>query len=263
MGSCAMDEFLLFVAVGFAAQLIDGAIGMAYGLSSTTILLNFGVPPATASASVHAAEVFTAGASAVSHLHFRNVVGALFRPLAIAGMAGGAAGAWLLASTPAGIIRPVVSLYLLVMGALILLRVIRNRPRDPRARPLQERPWLLAGYGAAGGFLDAVGGGGWGPMVTSTLIGSGVKARFAIGSSNAAEFFVAAVVSATFILTIGLELWPIITGLVIGGILAAPYGALAARHFPERPLMAIVAIVIMLLSTRGLVLALGDLADAL
>lgn len=244
-----MDDFLLFVAIGFAAQLIDGAIGMAYGLTAMTILLNFGILPVIASASIHAAEVFTTGASGLSHWFFGNIDRRIIWRLAIAGMLGGVAGAYLLIISPAEIIRIGISLYLLAMGSVILWKVFWKRPRQQS--PARYAPIL----GLSGGFLDAIGGGGWGPIVTSTLIGRGMTPRLAIGSSNAAEFFVTTAVSATFIATIGLELWPVIVGLIIGGVLAAPFAAYATRRMPDRSLMILVSIVIMLLSCRQLILA--------
>ncbi len=249
-----IEDLLLFIAVGFAAQIVDGAIGMAYGLSATSVLLSLGIPPATASASIHVAEMFTAAASGLSHWRFGNVDGPTFRRLAAAGAVGGAAGAYVLANAPTAVIRPIVAAYLLTMGAVILWKAVRRAA--PAAGPIRRVPAL----GLLGGFLDAIGGGGWGPLVTGTLIGRGMRARIAIGSSNAAEFFVATVISATFVATIGISLWPIIAGLVLGGVLAAPFAAYAVRRLPDRPLMILVGLVIMLLSLRGLYRDLADIA---
>jgi hypothetical protein len=243
------DEFLLFVAVGFAAQLVDGAIGMAYGLTATSVLLSLGVPPSTASACVHTAEVFTTGASGVSHWRMGNTRFDLIWKLAVPGMIGGAAGAYLLAKTPGDVIAPIISAYLLAMGCLILWKAVSKRTES------DAPPKHIAPLGLAGGFLDAIGGGGWGPMVASTLIGRGLTPRFAIGSVNLAEFFVTSVISATFVFTIGLELFPIIGGLILGGVVAAPFAAYATRKIPDQPMMILVAIVIIILSVRGLVLA--------
>jgi uncharacterized protein len=246
-----LDELLLFIAIGFAAQLVDGSLGMAYGLSATTVLLGLGVPPATASASVHAAEVFTTAASGAAHWRFGNVDLRVVRRLAIPGMIGGALGAVTLSEAPAELIRPVVHLYLLAMGAFVLRRALRRRA-GAVWRP--RRLWPL---GFFGGLLDAMGGGGWGAMVTSTLLGQGASARFAVGSTNLAEFFVTLTISGAFVVTVGLELWPIILGLVIGGVLAAPFSAYVVRRVPDRPLMILVAVLIMVLSLRGLSLSLG------
>ncbi len=239
-------ELALFAAVGFAAQMVDGAIGMAYGLSATSILLSVGVAPATASASVHAAEVFTTGASGLAHWRMGNARPQLLWGLVVPGMIGGASGAYLLTAVPGEAIRPFINLYLLAMGAAILWRA--RKKHKPRAEP----PKYLGALGFAGGFLDAIGGGGWGPMVTSTLIGGGTAPRYAIGSVNLAEFFVTVTISAVFVSTVGLELWPVIAGLVLGGILAAPLAAYATKRIPARPMMIVVGVVIVLLSLRGL-----------
>jgi uncharacterized protein len=246
-----LGDFVLFVAVGFAAQLVDGAIGMAYGLSGTTVMLSFGIPPATASASVHAAEVFTTGISGFSHWRFGNVDWAFVSRLALPGMVGGAIGAYLLTTLPGETIAPYMNVYLLIMGAWILFKALRPRPS------VSEPPRWIVPLGFGGGFLDAIGGGGWGPMVTSTLLGHGTTPRFTIGSVNFSEFFVTATISATFLGTIGLELWPIIAGLILGGALAAPIAAYAAYKIPDQPLMILVGSVIVLLSIRGLVQAFG------
>jgi uncharacterized membrane protein YfcA len=167
-------------------------------------------------------------------------------------MLGGAAGAYLLTTLPGDAIAPFVSAYLLLMGAWILWKALRSE-RPAGAEP----PRWIAPLGLGGGFLDAIGGGGWGPMVTSTLLGHGTTPRYTIGSVNFAEFFVTMTISVTFLGTIGLELWPIIAGLILGGALAAPLAAYAAKAIPDRPLMILVGSVIVLLSIRGLVQAMG------
>ncbi len=245
------DDVMLFAAVGFVAQLIDGALGMAYGLTGTTVLLSVGVPPATASASVHTAEIFTTAASGISHWRLGNVRWRLLWRLAIPGMIGGAIGAYVLSSIPGDAIRPYVNGYLIVMGAFVLWRALRRR------RPRSELPRWVLPLGFGGGFLDAVGGGGWGPMVTSTLVGAGTAPRPVIGSVNSAEFFVTTVISVTFLGTIGLELWPIITGLILGGVVAAPLAAYVVRIMPQPLLMALVGVAIVLLSGYGLLKALS------
>jgi|HigsolmetaAR204D_1030405.scaffolds.fasta_scaffold02815_3 hypothetical protein len=240
------DDFILFVAVGFAAQLVDGSVGMAYGLTGTSVLLSFGVPPSVASASIHTAEVFTTGASGLSHWRLGNVDFRLARRLAVAGMLGGATGAYVLSAMPGERIQPLINIYLLLMGGLVLWKGAANH------RPRSDQPKQIVPLGLVGGFLDAIGGGGWGPMVASTLLGRGTVPRVAIGSVNLAEFFVTTTVSLTFLATIGLSLWPIIAGLILGGVIAAPFAAYAARRIPDRPLMLIVGAVIVLLSLRGL-----------
>ena len=240
------NDVLLFIVIGFAAQIVDGAIGMAYGITASTILLSLGVPPATASASVHAAEVFTTAASGTAHWRMGNVDRKLVARLAVPGMIGGGIGACILATVPGDRIRPVVSAYLLVMGMVILWRAIWKTPNE------QKPQKQVGALGLFGGFLDAIGGGGWGAMVTTTLIGRGATPRMAIGSANVAEFFVTATITATFVATVGLSLWPVIMGLVIGGVIAAPFAAYATKHLPDQPVMILVGVVVILLSLRTL-----------
>jgi hypothetical protein len=245
-----MEQILLFAAVGFLAQMVDGATGMAYGLTGTAALVAFGTPPAVASASVHAAEVFTTGASGLAHWRLGNLDPRLVARLAVPGVAGGVAGALLAAAMPLDVIRPLVGAYLLAMGLLILWRALR-----PPTPPAAVR--RLVPLGLAGGFLDAVGGGGWGPIVASALIGRGGVPLVAIGSTAAAEFFVTSAITAAFLATIGLDLWPVILGLVLGGVLAAPLAAWLARRLPPRALMGVVGAVLILISARTLAAALG------
>lgn len=240
------NDVLLFIVIGFAAQIVDGAIGMAYGITASTILLSMGVPPATASASVHAAEVFTTAASGTAHWRMGNVDRKLVARLAVPGMIGGGIGAYILATVPGDRIRPIVSAYLLVMGIVVLWRAIWKTPIE------QKPPKQVGALGMFGGFLDAIGGGGWGAMVTTTLIGRGATPRMAIGSANVAEFFVTGIITATFVATVGLSLWPVIMGLVIGGIIAAPFAAYATKHLPDQPVMILVGVVVILLSLRTL-----------
>jgi hypothetical protein len=223
---------------------------MAYGLTATSVLLSLGVAPVTASASVHAAEVATTGVSALSHWRFGNIDRALLRRLALPGTAGGAIGAYLLTAVPGQAIQPVVSLYLAVMGIVVLVRAVRRTP------PPHAPPRRVAVLGLVGGFLDAVGGGGWGPIVTSSLVGSGMSARFAVGTVNAAEFLVTLTISAMFVLTVGLELWPVILGLILGGVIAAPFAAYAVSRVPDRPMRILVGLLITGLSLHGLARAL-------
>ncbi len=243
-------EVALFALAGFIAQMIDGTLGMAYGVSATTFLLALGVPPQVASASVHAAEVFTTGVSGLSHHTFGNTDRALIKRLLLPGVVGAALGAYVLVSFPAEVVRPFVSAYLLVMGVVIIIKAARA----PASRRVQTH---LAPLGFIGGFLDAAGGGGWGPIVTTTLIARGNHPRFTIGSVNTVEFFVALSASVTFVLTIGLSHWQAIIGLALGGAVAAPIAAWLSRHVPVRPLMFLVGGLVILLSARTIGLALG------
>jgi len=239
------DDILLYVVIGFAAQMIDGAIGMAYGVSATSVLLGLGVPPATASACVHAAETFTTGASGLAHWRFGNVDRTLIWRLAVPGMIGGAIGAYVLTRLPGEEIRPFVSGYLLLVGVFIIWKALHRKHTF-----VDEPPNHVAPLGFVGGMVDAIGGGGWGPIVTSTLLGQGQTPRYTIGSVNLAEFFVTLTISATFLVTIGFDLFPIISGLIIGGVIAAPFAAWAAKHIPAKILMLVVGCVVVLLSLR-------------
>ena len=244
------EDILLYVAVGFVAQMIDGSIGMAYGVTSSSVLMSMGVAPATASACVHAAETFTTAVSGLSHWKLGNVDFKLVRRLAVPGAIGGAIGAYVLSNIDGDAIKPFVAGYLLLMGLYILWKALKPSQAD------REPPERVGALGLVGGFMDSIGGGGWGPIVTTTLIGSGTTPRYAIGSVNLSEFFVTLTISATFMLTIGLELWPIISGLIVGGVIAAPFAAYATRHLPDRALMIIVGSVIVLLSLRTILKAL-------
>ena len=244
-------NILLFALVGFIAQIIDGALGMAYGVSSTTFLLSLGVPPATASASVHTAEIFTTATSGFSHLKMGNVNHKLAFSLLIPGAIGGVVGAYILTNVPTKIIKPVVAAYLLAMGVVILIRALGKETPVADGEP---KPLLLA---RVGGFFDAIGGGGWGPIVTSTLVARGHNPRFTIGSVNATEFFVTTAEAVTFIVTIGsvlLENWTTIVGLLLGGMIAAPLAAWVCKRLPTKALMIMVSVLITLLSIRTIVL---------
>ena len=246
------SEFVALVAVGFLAQLVDGALGMAFGLISTTALLTLGISPAQASAAVHTAEVFTTGASGLSHLVNRNLDRRLLVTLSVAGVCGGVLGAYVLSNIDGRAIRPFVSAYLLVIGLLILLKAVRLSPTVEDAEVGYAAP-----LGLIGGFLDAIGGGGWGPMVTSTLIGSGHAPRRVVGSVNAAEFFVTIAIATTFFIELGASHLEHIVALVIGGCAAAPFGAIVVRRVNHHALMALVGILVSLISLFQLVKALG------
>jgi uncharacterized membrane protein YfcA len=245
-------SILLYVLVGFVAQMIDGALGMAYGVSSNTFLLSLGIPPAAASASVHMAEVVTTGISGLSHWRLGNVDWKLVKRLLIPGVIGGVAGAYLLTSIDGDFIKPYISAYLLIMGIVILVKAI-NYAAKPHNGVHTARVSVL---GVIGGFFDAIGGGGWGPIVTTTLVARGKDARQTIGSVNFSEFFVTLAESVTFVLTLSfLGYWQIILGLLIGGAVAAPMAAILTRKLPVKTLMFIVGLLIIGLSIRTIVLA--------
>jgi len=244
-------NIVVFIIFGFVAQMIDGCLGMAYGVSSNAFFLSLGIPPSIASACIHTAEMFTTAVSGISHFKFGNVDKKIFLRLLIPGVVGGVLGAYILTELPGGKIRPFVSIYLLIMGILILIKVFR------KAHPATTKTRLIP-LGLVGGFFDAIGGGGWGPIVTSTLVANGNHPRFAVGSVNAAEFFVTVAESVTFFTMIGgllFQHWEKIAGLIIGGILAAPLAAWVCRKLPHKALMILVGLLITGLSIRILYLA--------
>jgi len=246
-------SILVFVLVGFIAQMIDGALGMAYGVSSNTFLLSLGIPPAAASASVHMAEVFTTGISGFSHWRLGNVDWKLVKRLLFPGVVGGVAGAYLLTSIDGNIIKPYIAGYLLIMGGVIIYKAFTMTPRN---KPDEYHGPRISLLGLVGGFCDAIGGGGWGPVVTSTLVARGKYPRMTIGSVNFSEFFVTFAESVTFVLALNFsQYWQIILGLLIGGAVAAPIAARLTKKLPLKTLMILVGILIIVTSIRTIVLA--------
>jgi len=246
-----IGDILPFILIGFGAQMIDGALGMAYGVISSTLLLALGLPPSKASASVHAAETFTTGVSAISHIAHRNVDWRLFARLIIPGMIGGVAGAYLLSNIDGAIIKPIVQIYLTSIGIYLIWRGFHFPPqaRDPK--------WV-APLGLVGGFMDATGGGGWGPVVTSNLLIQGSSPRHTIGTVNTVEFFLTLSISITFLLHLGWETFTTYTiGLLVGGVVAAPFGAMLARHVAPRVLFVAVGVILTLTSLFGVAKWLG------
>lgn len=248
----SIEAILPFIAIGFAAQLVDGALGMAFGLINSTLLVSvMGLPPAIASASVHAVETFTTAASGISHTLHKNVNWKLFARLVIPGIIGGVLGAYVLSSIDASVARPFVMIYLTAIGLYLLFRAWRGRvePKKPR---------IIEPLGLAGGFLDAAGGGGWGPVVTSNLLVQGASPRETIGTVNTVEFFLTATISATFIATLGFAAFTLQTlGILIGGLIAAPLGGVLAKKMPARPLMAMVGTLLTLTSAFSVYQALA------
>jgi uncharacterized membrane protein YfcA len=247
-------DLLLFVALGFFAQLVDGALGMAYGLIGTTVLLALGTPPAFASASVHTAEIVTTGLAGASHVWHRNVDWDLFKRLAPAGVAGGVLGAYVLVGLPETLLKFLVTLYLTGMVVMILHRLYRSKAAQESTREQREKRVPTVPVGAVGGFCDAVGGGGWGPIVTSTLLARGEHPRHTIGTTSLAEFFLTVAVSVTFLFALDMSNYlQIVLGLVIGGAIAAPLAGLLSKILPPRTLMILVAIVLGTLCCYNLV----------
>lgn len=239
-----------FIIVGFVAQLIDGALGMAFGLISNTLLISLGVPPAAASASVHVIKNFTGAIAGLSHVLHKNVDWRLFWRLLIPGAVGGAIGAYLLTNIDAAVAKPLVLAYLAAIGVFLLVRALR-------APPVERQPRLVEPLGFAGGFLDATGGGGWGPVVTSNLIVQGAQPRIVIGTVNTAELFIALTISGAFLLTLGIAAFSTAAvGLLIGGVAAAPFGGYVAKYINARVLMIMVGVVLTVTSAFGLWVAL-------
>ena len=242
-----LQAILPFIAVGFAAQLVDGALGMAFGVITNTLLIGvLGVPPAQASQRVHIVECFTTAASAISHLFHRNIDGRLFLRLLIPGIVGGLAGAYLLTSIDASVVKPFVLAYLAGIGIYLLIRGLLYPPKLREAK-------YVAPLGLVGGFLDAAGGGGWGPVVTSNLLVQGGEPRKVIGTVNSVEFFLTLSISAAFIYHLGLADFVGATlGLIIGGVAAAPFGAVAARYLKPKLVLILVGIVLVATSLYGI-----------
>lgn len=246
--------FLLFVLAGFVAQMIDGALGMAYGVSCSSFLLGFGLSPAVVSASVHTAEVFSTAASGLSHLYFRNVDKKLFFKILIPGIAGAMLGAYLISNIFDGnSIKPYVSGYLFILGMLILYKGIRRN--NASLKPIKNI-WAL---GFSGGLLDMIGGGGWGPIVASNLIHRGKAPKEVIGTVNTAEFFVTFFGTGVFLFLISISIWQVIFGLIVGSVIAAPFGAWLVKIIKTNVLMCLVGILVLLMSALNLAKAFGEI----
>jgi len=239
-------EFLVFFAIGIFAQLVDGTLGMGYGATSTSFLLAYGIPPAVSSTGVHVAEMFTTGASAVSHHKFGNINKKLVKHLLIPGVLGSITGAYLLSDVIDGdVIRPFIAVYMIVLAFIIIKKALVKNIVKKKTKRLD----LLASFG---GFMDSVGGGGWGPIVTSTLLGRGRNPRYTIGSVNAAEFAVSFASGVTFMIFGGISGWQVIIGLILGGVIAAPLAAFLVNKIQRKPMMIAVGILIIILSLRTL-----------
>lgn len=264
MSDFITTELLLFVGLGFVAQLVDGALGMAYGLIATTVLLSIGTPPAMASASVHAAEIVTTGLAGASHVWHKNIDWPLFKRLAPAGVLGGVVGAYVLVGLPENIVKGFITLYLLGMTVLVARRILKNKNAEEGTKAQRERRLPTVPVGAAGGFFDAVGGGGWGPLVTSTLLARGDHPRRSIGSATLSEFFLTLSVSVAFVLALNvMDYWQVVLGLIIGGAIAAPLAGLLSKVLKPRTLMIMVAAVIAVLCVYNLVRLGIAVADAM
>lgn len=248
------EGFFYYVLGGFVAQMIDGALGMAYGVTASTFLLTVGVPPSAVSASVHTSEIFTSGVSGYMHLKFGNVNSKLFKKILFPGVLGAIVGAYALSSLEKYIyiIKPLVAIYTLILGILIIQKALKKRVEK---RPIKKIGWLAM----AGGTLDSIGGGGWGPIVTSTLIARGRHPKYTIGSVNLAEFFVSLASSVTFISIIGFSHWQVVLGLILGGMVSAPIAATLSRRLPIKTMMIMVGTIVIIVSVRIIYMVLSSL----
>ena len=245
MGTFQFFDILPFVGVGFAAQVVDGALGMAFGVLSNTLLISLGVAPAAASAGVHTVESFTTCVSGISHIAHRNVDWKLLARLTIPGMIGAGLGAYVLTHIDGATAKPFVLGYLTLIGLFLVWRGFRYPPHH---RP----PRVIEPLGLAGGFLDAAGGGGWGPVVTGNLLVQGAEPRKTIGTVNTAEFLVTLTASITFVAALGWAAFTVATlGLLIGGVLAAPLGAWLVKRIPAKPMLIAVGVLLTLTSLYG------------
>lgn len=252
LASIDFMALLPFILIGFAAQLVDGALGMAFGVICNTLLVAvLGVPPAVASARIHVVEIFTTGASGISHIIHRNIDWKLFWRLVPAGVVGGVAGATVLSSLNGDVVKPFVLGYLVAVGLWLLVRGLFYPPKF-------ARPKVVAPLGLFGGFLDAAGGGGWGPVVTSNLLVQGGEPRKVVGTVNTAEFILAVSISLTFIFHLGFAdiLGPTL-GLILGGVVAAPFGAILAKKFSPKTMLVMVGVILTATSAFGLYTALS------
>ncbi|MBE8725356.1 sulfite exporter TauE/SafE family protein [Flavobacterium hungaricum] len=242
-----VDENLLaFFLIGVFAQLVDGALGMGYGATSTSFLLAYGVPPVVSSTAVHVSEMFTTGASALSHHRFGNINKKLVKHLLIPGVLGSITGAYLLSDFIDGdIIKPFIAVYMIILAAIIIKKALKKNVEKKKTKKLG----ILAVFG---GFMDSIGGGGWGPIVTSTLLGRGRNPKYTIGSVNAAEFAISFASGITFMLFGGIHGWQVIIGLIAGGVIAAPIAAFLVNKIKRKPMMIAVGILIILLSLKTL-----------
>jgi uncharacterized membrane protein YfcA len=241
------EQFFFMLAVGFFAQMVDGALGMGYGVISTTLLLSGGLNPAVISGSIHTAEMFSSGASGFSHYKFGNVNKKLFKTLLIPGVVGAILGAWLLCTVGDAFepyIRPVISVYTFILGIRILLQAFKKSDNKPKK--IKRAGWLAG----AGGFLDSFGGGGWGPLVTTTLISKGRSPKYVIGSVSLTEFFVTMASALTFFIILGISHIDSIIGLILGGVVAAPIAARLVGKLPVKKVFIGVGIIVLLSSSR-------------
>jgi uncharacterized membrane protein YfcA len=239
-------KFLFFVVAGFLAQMVDGMLSMGYGVTSATCLMSFGVSPVSVSAAIHTSEIFTTGVSGYSHYKFGNVNKKLFKHLVIPGVIGAVLGALMLVflgEKYGNYLMPAIALYAGFLGLKILIKAFQGQPKTKKIKRLG---WLAG----LGGFFDSFGGGGWGPIVTSSLISKGRSPKYTVGSVSLTEFFVTLSSAFTFFITVGVSHWNVVLGLLIGGSIAAPIAARFAGKLPRKTMMILVGIMVMIWCVR-------------
>ena len=259
-----MKTFILLALAGLGAQLVDGSLGMAYGVSSTSLLLLVGLAPALASAAVHIAEVGTTAVSGISHASFGNVDWSKIAWMAVPGGIGAFAGAYALVwastmETTAGYVEPAVAIFLFALGVYVLSRfAFRRNERPVNVRPISGK--FLTPLGLVAGFLDAMGGGGWGPISTPTLLSSGrMEPRKIIGTVDTSEFVVALCASLGFLISLSFAQipWQVVGALLVGGMVAAPIAAWIVKKLPTRILGTAVGGVILIVNMKTFFEAVG------
>ena len=239
--------FYWMLLTGFLAEIVAGSMGMGYGVICTTILLMLNVAPPVVSASIHSAESFTTAAGSISHIKLGNVNKKLVKALALPAVMGAIIGALLLTYVGeryAKITKPFIVAYTLYLGVRILMNVFKKK-KDARAKKKKTNIPLL---GLVGGFIDSFGGGGWGPLVTGTFIKNGRTPRYVVGSSTVAKFILTITSAVTFIFTIGIQHWNIVAGLLIGGIITAPFSAMLTSRLPVKKMFFIVGVLVIIMS---------------
>lgn len=248
-------QVLTYIGIGFLAQMIDGAFGMAYGPTTTSFLMAMGISPAIASATLHTAEVFAAGTASVSYYRHKNINFKLFKLLVIGGIVGAILGASLLSfvsKEQLGIVKPLVALYTLSLGLIVIRRAFASGKIRPK-----KNIRLIPAVGFVGSFFDSIGGGGWGAIVTSSLVALGRDVRYAIGSAHLAKFIVATTSAITFLLLIGFHHWLIVAGVILGSMLAAPFSVMIGNRIPKRNGLIIVGVLVIALSLRTILRSFG------
>lgn len=265
-GEVFLKRLIILAIIGLCAQLVDGSLGMAYGVTSTSLLLLFGIAPAAASASVHLAEVVTTAASGVSHIRFGNVDKNIVKKLIVPGSIGAFLGAIFLGSIPGDIIKPYISIFLLGLGCFVIYRFLfkKSVPQNKKAAKVNSRFYMPLGFLA--GFFDSTGGGGWGPIATPVLLSkNNIETRKVIGSVDTSEFAIAVSSTIGFLITLGWSQinWFWVAALMIGGIIAAPIAAWVVKIVPSHLLGVLVGGMIILTNVRTLLLTINITGSAM